>query len=1057
MTNMNEEEIKRDILSLALHERAKELSLLYRIEEFINDPNLPIKETFQKIVDNIPSGWQHSSNCCAKIQYNGNTFTSPNYSKSEWMQKADIMLQGMTLGSVCVYYTKEMPFADEGPFLKEERKLINTIAKRLAHFVLHIQMKDYFEESHKSGNSISEQSRPEWSVVLDLLKKTDRPLFSIISRKMINHLFCKGIGESQDLFRKLGTLPEEDTTLTEINRPSKKKVLETSFALGEEIFKVASKYFSNKQIFADIQKWIYDEKSHFLIKALENPNTALSEIADAIRKYYHINPEQDHSGSPINKGIRVSLVRRFLTDQLDFISIAKRYCDVSDFYKLLQTMIYPTDSSGKLGGKGSGIFLAEKIIQKHIATEPLLEGIKTPKTWYITSDGLLSFIYYNNLEEVIEQKYKPVEEIRQEYPYIIQAFKNSNLPPEIRNGLSRCLDDFGENPIIVRSSSLLEDRIGSVFAGKYKSLFLANQGTKQERMEALIDAISEVYASTYGPDPIGYRSERNLIDFDEEMGILIQEVIGKKVGKYFFPPFAGVAFSNNEFRWSTRIKRSDGLIRIVPGLGTRAVDRVGADYPILLAPGKPELRVNLSVQDTVGYSPKNIDVIDLETNSFETISIKQLIDEIGNDYPSINDVFSIIEHNYLKAPIGVGIDTKQHDIVVTFDNLISKTNTIKKLNRVLQLLRDGLNSPVDLEFVGDGKYLYILQCRPQSASQDIASAVIPRNIPANRIIFTAKRYISNGIIPDINFVVYIDPIRYAEQKDLEDLKQIGKAVGKLNKILPKKQFILMGPGRWGSRDDIRLGVRVTYSDINNTAVLIEIARQKGNYIPDLSFGTHFFQDLVEAGIRYLPLYPDDEDILFNEDFFQNNENVLSQFLPEYAHLSDTVKVINVSETTNGKILRLLMNADDDEAIAFITDRTTQTTYTLEESSSAHISVHEALQWRWSIAEHFAKSVDKIKYGIQSIYLFGTVFNNSASANSDIDMLVISDNIELTRGEFFTWLDGWNQALSQVNFHKYGIHINKMIDLHIVSSEEISDKIYFMEIIDPKNNQSIKLL
>ena len=97
------------------------------------------------------------------------------------------------------------------------------------------------------------------------------------------------------------------------------------------------------------------------------------------------------------------------------------------------------------------------------------------------------------------------------------------------------------------------------------------------------------------------------------------------------------------------------------------------------------------------------------------------------------------------------------------------------------------------------------------------------------------------------------------------MRDVGRAVGRLNKLLPKRQFILIGPGRWGSRGDIKLGVPVTYSDINNSAMLIEVARQKGNYLPDLSFGTHFFQDLVEASIRYLPLYPDDPEIAFQED------------------------------------------------------------------------------------------------------------------------------------------------------------------------------------------------
>ena len=220
---------------------------------------------------------------------------------------------------------------------------------------------------------------------------------------------------------------------------------------------------------------------------------------------------------------------------------------------------------------------------------------------------------YNNLEDFIEQKYKDVVQVRQEYPYVVNLFKNSRQQPEIVKGLSLALDDFGDVPLIVRSSSLLEDRVGASFAGKYKSLFIANQGSKEERLQSLMEAIAEVYASMFGPDPIEYRYENGLLDDHEEMGIMIQEVVGRKVGPYYLPAFAGVAFSNNNFRWSSRIRPEDGLARMVPGLGTRAVDRLSDDYPILVAPGKPNLPVNVSLDEVIRYSPNKIDLINLQT------------------------------------------------------------------------------------------------------------------------------------------------------------------------------------------------------------------------------------------------------------------------------------------------------------------------------------------------------------------------------------------------------------------------------------------------------------
>lgn len=1043
-----------DIFVKALKERAKELNCLYSIEDTLSKYDWELDKVFDEIIKFIPPGWQYPEFCQARIIFDNKTYNASDFFETKWVLSADIALKDIVGGKIEIYYTEEMPIADEGPFLKEERKLIDTIADRIGHNVLHRRLKKLSLEWHDNEDKLHGHANTELKLLLEMLRRTDQHLFSIISRKMINYLYCHGVEESKPLFEKLGSTT---ATLTEINSPSKKQVLETSYNMGYEAFNIAKQYQSDDAILLQIQKWIHEEKSHFLVKALANLNTPLTEIADAIRRYYHINPELEEKVSPISKGIRVSLIRRFLTDQLQFLNIAKGYSRISDFYHLLQKLIFSSESHGKLGGKSAGLFLADKILRKSEDFNEGVEEIKIPKTWYISSDGVISFIYYNNLEDVIEQKYKEIDDVRQEYPHVIQAFKNSHFPPDITNGLSRALDDFSEKPIIVRSSSLLEDRMGSAFAGKYKSLFLANQGTKEERMEALMDAISEVYASTFGPDPIGYRIERGLLDFNEEMGIMIQEVVGRQVGKYFLPAFAGVAFSNNEFRWSPRIKRDDGLIRMVAGLGTRAVDRIGDDYPTLLAPGQPDLRINLSNEDILKYSQKNIDVLNLETNTFESISLQTLINEVEGKIPMLNEIFSIYEHHHIRKPVGLGINPKKDNIVVTFENLISNTQYIDKINLMLKVLSKGLKMPVDIEFACDGNNLYILQCRPQSSLVEGVSAEIPKDIDEKDIIFTANKNISNGKLPDMNYIVYIDPEQYSLQSSLDDLKSVGKVVGLLNKMLPKKSFVLMGPGRWGSRDDIRLGVRVTYADINNTAMLIEIARQKGNYIPELSFGTHFFQDLVEASIRYLPLYPDDETVIFNEKFLNSNENILNRFLPEFAYLEDIVKIINVRESSDGKILRLLMNAENDEAVGYLADpaviaryKSVKTDYTIDVND-------EPLRWRLRMADAIAAELNPDEFGVIGLYLYGTVFNETAGPNSDIDLLVHFAGTSEQKEELLKWFRGWNLCLSHINYNKSGFKLSRFLDINIISETELAEKAYFAELIDPKFNSSKKLI
>jgi len=664
--------------------------------------------------------------------------------------------------------------------------------------------------------------------------------------------------------------------------------------------------------------------------------------------------------------------------------------------------------------------------------------MKDTKTFHITSDVFLHFMHHNNFDEVVEQKYKPINQVRFEFPHIVQTFKNARFPADIVNGLSSALDDFGDHPLIVRSSSLLEDRIGAVFSGKYKSLFVANQGSKQQRLEALLDAIAEVYASTFSPDPIEYRAERGLIDYGEEMGIMIQEVVGTRVGNYFLPSFAGVAFSRNEFRWSPRIKREDGLVRLVPGLGTRAVDRLSDDYPVLIAPGQPGLRANASPDEVARYSPKKIDVINLESNSFETVDVHDFLREAGHELPAVRNMVSVYQDDLLREPSGM-LDYDKQNMIITFNNLTQRTPFVSQMKAILDTLEESLGIPVDIEFASDGRNFYLLQCRSQSYSALSAPAPIPKATPKDRIIFSAKKYISNGRTSDITHIVYVNPQEYSRLPDRSSMVDVGRAVGRLNRLLPKRQFVLMGPGRWGSRGDIKLGVSVTYSDINNTAALIEVARKKGNYLPDLSFGTHFFQDLVEADIRYLPLYPDDKDIIFNETFLRGSTNIFADMVPEYAHLASTVRLIDVPSITNGKVMRIFLNADLDEGMAVLMDPSRgDGTPTLTETSEPTVD-EDFWRWRLQMAESIAASLDPERFGVVNFYVFGSTKNANAGPASDIDILVhfrgSPEQLELLR----EWLDGWSLCLGQTNYMQTGYHTDGLLDVHIVTDDDISNK------------------
>jgi hypothetical protein len=1022
-----------------LRERAKELNCLYEVEEIMSKPSLSLEDAFRMIVNRLPAGWQYADICQARITYGDFRFQTEDFCESPWIQHADILVQNDVVGRVSVCYTEERPKADEGPFLKEERKLIDTIADRLKHRILHINLKTIFEKQ-----KLKEESPEEWMTILDLLRRTDPILLTRISRKMLNHLTWSGFKKAHQILEQIGPVLESGAA-DETQGGNRPLVITTSkdpLSLCEDIFKLAGELLPQSEIFAFIQKWIQEDRSGFLIKCLENPNSSLVEIAGAIERYRHLIPQGIELTSPRERAFRVSLVQRLLSDDAQFVQIAKQFISVNDFHDLLDKTIYPADSHGQLGGKAAGLFVACQILKKYAVDNELLASIKTPKTWHLTSDGLMHFINYNDLEELAEHKYKDIGRVRQEYPSIVQVFKRSLFPPEMIHGLSIALDDFREVPLIVRSSSLLEDSKGTSFAGKYKSLFIANQGAKQERIKALMDAIAEVYASMFGPDPIGYRFERGLIDFREEMGIVIQEVVGSRVGRYYMPAFAGVAFSRNEFQWSRRIRREDGLLRMVPGLGTRAVDRVMDDYPVLISPGQPSLRVNVSIEEKVRYSPKRIDVINLESGLFETVDIGYLLQQYGSEYPLIHKLVSILQDDRLVQPWGLGFDGCKDPLIVTFEGLLADTRFIEQVSAMLKALQSEFRAPIDLEFAHDGINLHLLQCRMQSHETKSQPATLPHDVPNDRILFSAKRYVANGTISDITHIVYIDPQKYAELPSRAALFAVGRAVAALNQLLPRRQFILMGPGRWGSRGDIKLGVSVTYSDINNTAMLIEIAHKQKAYIPELSFGTHFFQDLVEANIRYLPLYPGDWGTLFNESFFKKSRNWLPDLLPDFAHLSETVRVIDVSNTAPGMALQILMNGELDEAMAILGERSFDSIDAQSDRANIPPSISSSnMHWRWRLqsVERIAELMDPVRFGVKALYLFGSTQNATAGPKSDIDLLIHFTGTSAQEEDLRLWLEGWSLCLSHVNYLKTGYKTDGLLSIHLITDQDIKKK------------------
>jgi hypothetical protein len=756
----------------------------------------------------------------------------------------------------------------------------------------------------------------EWRQKFDGFREHRPELAARVCRRLLRELQKKGHVDLDALDELAAALQSGGRWAHDPNRPKP----QLNNGSREELYDLALEYAERHLSPEEITAIILSVEKRLLVqegaRLAEDPDTPLDVLRDKVHEFLNFAPGEAEAPPEDVVGTRAALIRRFLTDQLDFISVAKRYIRVLDFAQVLDNIL-PTESRyGRLGGKAAGLVLAHSILQEARREGRLEADHRIPDSYFLPSNGILEFIEHNDLDELINVKYKSREEVREEYPLVERLFKSGEFPPTIHKGLEEMLYQIGEVPLVVRSSSLLEDRIGHAFSGKYKSLFISNRGTLEARLAELEDAIAEVYASIFHPDPIEYRRERGLIDFQEQMGVLIQEVVGREAGGMLFPAFAGVAFSRCEMRWSPRIRHTDGMARLVLGLGTRAVDRTVNDYPVLVALEQPALRAVQRPDEVYRYSQHDVDVVDLRENRFESIPLPAFMRRAGRGIPNMNRIFSLYRDDQILPMVGILAQLDADELVVTFDGLL-KSPFPRELKTMLDLLEEGLGEPVDVEFAHDGENFYMLQCRALSRGASAQRVEVPLEVSADLKVFSANRYVQMGQARDLEYVVLVDPRDYESLETREEMMRVARAVGAINKALPLRRFLLMGPGRWGSRGDIKLGVPVTYADISHTSILVEIARQKGSYLPDVSFGTHFFNDLVESGINYLPLYPDDPEVIWNEVFLNQSPNSLAGVVPEFADMEGVVRVIHVPEVAKGKYLQVIMDAEADKALGFL--------------------------------------------------------------------------------------------------------------------------------------------
>ena len=460
----------------------------------------------------------------------------------------------------------------------------------------------------------------------------------------------------------------------------------------------------------------------------------------------------------------------------------------------------------------------------------------------------------------------------------------------------KLLEYYGQDPIIVRSSSILEDGFGNAFAGKYESVFCPNCGDMERRLREFEDAIRTVYASTMSKSALDYRSRRGLQARDEQMALLVQRVSGSYYGDYYMPCAAGVGYSYSPYRFLESLDPSAGMLRLVMGLGTSAVDRTEGSYPRLVSLDKPKITAARDSSERRRYSQRNLEVINRSAGKLEQITLEDIMPLMPNYLKRL-----LLEHD-TEAERRRRDRGQYSDIqFISCKGIVEKDVIMSQIRDVLATIQEEYEYPVDTEFTinlsENGDYVInILQCRPLQVYQDSEETKMPENVDPERIVFECL-HSSMGLSRTLKLdtIVYVDPAKYYDMP-YRDKPRVAQAVGSVNWSVrgQGKKMLLLSPGRIGTTSP-ELGVPASFYDISEFSAICEIAVSEAGYNPELSYGSHFFQDLVESGILYNAIFENEKTLSYHPERLEGARNAFDELVKNGSGLEDIVKVWDVSE------------------------------------------------------------------------------------------------------------------------------------------------------------------
>jgi hypothetical protein len=558
------------------------------------------------------------------------------------------------------------------------------------------------------------------------------------------------------------------------------------------------------------------------------------------------------------------------------LSLVRQYFSENDLLAIKSRLI----GSGFIGGKAVGMLLARAILT-HDSERPWEEILEPHDSFYVGSDVFNAYIEHNGWQQLFQEQRSEAGFISGGV-HLHELFLKGEFPPAIRAEFLRMLDYYGQYPIIARSSSLQEDGFGNAFAGKYDSFFCVNQGPINDRLRQFEAAVRKIYASAMSDEALQYRLQRGLSRQEEHMAVLVQRVSGRRHGQYFLPAFAGVGVSYNTFVWNSTIDPAAGMLRLVVGLGTRAVDRIEGDYPRIVSLDKPMLLPYGDHEDLRRYTQRDIDLLDIDANALRTISLREFL---GHEN---------------RLPMDLFAERNSNSWLVTFERLLTRTGFVATMQRLLATIEKAYEYPVDVEFTGNFKddgslKINVVQCRPLQTRGVKTRRVEISKRPEDETLFSSSgNFMGGSIALPISRVITVDPEEYTSLT-LSDKYELARIIGRLNRMIPSREelpTLLMGPGRWGTTTP-SLGVPVRFAEFNAMAALAEVAFSAGGLMPELSFGSHFFQDLVESGIFYVALYPEKKECFLNANLLLSLPNNLQELLPDDARFSRVLRVVDL--------------------------------------------------------------------------------------------------------------------------------------------------------------------